>query len=261
LIYFVGQSLGGMYGTMFTAVEPAVGTAVLNVPVGDQALRAVFSPVFRPSRGSWLAERTPSLLNSPGVTAIAGVSFAGPFFNENLPLPNGVPFLAHLQDGTSRTVASPLINDVPGAMAIQGVFKNAEWAMLPGDGLACFPHLREEPLAGMAPKSIIFQFDKGDQNVPNPFSSALLHSGGLTDRTTFYRHDVAFADNPTIPKNGHTFLTGVGNPAWKDVALGAQEQIASFFASDGKEIIHPEPQRFFEVPIAPPLPEDLSYIP
>jgi len=40
-----------------------------------------------------------------------------------------------------------------------------------------------------------------------------------------------------------------------------EEQIAVFFASDGKEIIHPEPQRFFEVPIVPPLPEDLSYIP
>jgi hypothetical protein len=40
----------------------------------------------------------------------------------------------------------------------------------------------------------------------------------------------------------------------------AQEQIATFFATDGAEIIHPEPARFFEVPIQEPLPEDLSYI-
>lgn len=43
--------------------------------------------------------------------------------------------------------------------------------------------------------------------------------------------------------------------------MAPQEQIARFFASDGKEIIHPEPQRFFEAPIAGPLPEDLGFIP
>jgi hypothetical protein len=166
-----------------------------------------------------------------------------------------------LEDGSSREIHSPLINDVPGAMAIQEVFYNAQWAMLPGDALAYISHLRKEPLAGMAAKSILFQFDKADQNMPNPFSSALVRAGDLADRATFYRHDLAFAENPTIPKNGHTFVTSVGNPALREIALGGQEQIASFFAADGKEIIHPDPQRFFEVPIIPPLPEDLSYIP
>jgi hypothetical protein len=250
-----------MYGTQFLAVEPAIGTAVLNVPVGDQALRAVYSPVFRPTRGNWLAERVPSLLNSPGITEISGVRLSAPFFNENLPLASGATISVGLEDGTSRDIRSPALNDVPGAMAIQEVFKNAEWAMLPGDALAYISHVRKEPLAGMAPKSIIFQFDKGDQNIPNPFSSALLRAGDLSDRATFYRHDLAFAENSAIPKNGHTFMTSVGNPAWKDIALGAQEQIATLFASDGKDIIQPEPQRFFEVPVIPPLPEDLSYIP
>jgi hypothetical protein len=46
-----------------------------------------------------------------------------------------------------------------------------------------------------------------------------------------------------------------------EIALGAQEQIATFLASDGKTIVHPEPARFFEVPIKLPLPEDLNYIP
>jgi hypothetical protein len=32
-------------------------------------------------------------------------------------------------------------------------------------------------------------------------------------------------------------------------------------SSDGETIIHPEPARFFEVPIQGPLPEDLNYIP
>jgi hypothetical protein len=112
----------------------------------------------------------------------------------------------------------------------------------------------------MQPKSIIFQFDKGDQNVPNPISSAMLRAGDLADRATYFRHDLAFAERPNLPRNGHTFMTSIGNPAWRDIALGAQEQIATFLASDGTEIIHPEPARFFETPIQGPLPEDLSFI-
>ncbi len=34
-----------------------------------------------------------------------------------------------------------------------------------------------------------------------------------------------------------------------------------YFASDGTVVIHPEPARFFEVPIMLPLPEDLNFIP
>jgi hypothetical protein len=34
-----------------------------------------------------------------------------------------------------------------------------------------------------------------------------------------------------------------------------------FFASDGTEIIHPEPARFFETPVRGPLPEDFNWIP
>jgi hypothetical protein len=260
-IYYFGQSLGGDYGAQLIAVEPDVHAAVLNVPVGDQAIRGLFSPTFRPSRGSWLAERTPSLINAPGVTQIGGVSITGPFFNDNLPLRAGISYPVVLADGTSHDIASPVINDVPGAMAIQDVFENAEWAMFPGDSLAYMPHVRKDPLVGMEPKSIIFQFDKGDQNVPNPISSAMLRAGELADRATYYRHDLAFAERPNLLKNGHTFLTGIGNPAWGDIALGAQEQIATFFESGGTEIIQPQPSRFFETPFQGPLPEDLNFIP
>jgi hypothetical protein len=40
--------------------------------------------------------------------------------------------------------------------------------------------------------------------------------------------------------------------------LPVQQQIGVFFATDGTEIIHPEPARFFEVPIVPPLPDGRS---
>jgi hypothetical protein len=261
-VYYFGRSLGGMYGTVFVAVEPDVHTAVPNVPVADQAMRGVLSPVFRASRGDWLAERVPSLINSPGVTQIGGVGVTGPFFDENMPLRSGVSFRVRLEDGSSRNIQSPVINDVPGAMAIQQAFDNAEWAMLSGDALAYAPHVRKEPLVGVAPKSVIVQFDTGDQNVPNPSSSALLRAADLTDRATYYRHDLAFAERPTLPKNGHTFLGSIGNTAWRDIALAAQAQIATFFASDGTRIIQPPgvPEEFFEVPIRGSLPEDLNYI-
>jgi hypothetical protein len=253
--------LGGDYGTQLVAVEPDILTAVLNVPVGDQAIRGVLSPTFRNSRGAWLDERMPSLLNSPGAIAIGGVSVPGPFFNDNLPLRTGFSYQVLLPDGTTQDVPSPVINDVPGAMAIQEVFENAEWAMLAGDSLAYIPHVRKDPLGDVPPKSIIFQFDKGDQNVPNPISSAMLRAGDLADRATYYRHDLAFAEIPGLPTNGHTFMVlGITNPDWRRIALGAQEQVATFFASDGTEIIHPEPARFFETPINLPLPEGLNFI-
>jgi len=53
----------------------------------------------------------------------------------------------------------------------------------------------------------------------------------------------------------------VNIPGFQDISLGAQRQVATFFASDGEEVTHPEPARFFEVPIVLPLPEDLNYIP
>jgi hypothetical protein len=46
------------------------------------------------------------------------------------------------------------------------------------------------------------------------------------------------------------------------VALGALEQIAVFFASDGVDAIDPDgPGALFETPIVPPLPEDAVFFP
>jgi hypothetical protein len=126
------------------------------------------------------------------------------------------------------------------------------------------PHLRKELLPGVSAKSVIILFGKGDQTIPNPMETALVRAGDLADRTTYYRHDLAFAEDPTIPKNPHTILTfgiNASNPLVMAVARGEQQQIATFFASDGTKIIHPEPARFFETPIEGPPPEELNYIP
>src|SRR5262249_3839030 len=135
-----------------------------------------------------------------------------------------------------------------------------EWVSQSGNAVAYAPHIRKTPLAGVPAKSVIYQFAKGDQIVPNPATTALLRAGDLADRATFYRHDLAFAENPQLPTIPHGFLTRLDIPGFRAIARGAQEQVATFFATDGAVVIHPEPARFFEVPIDGPLPEDLNYI-
>ena len=148
-------------------------------------------------------------------------------------------------------------------MAIQQLFEHH------GVGRACRAMRWRMPrtyagrhCAGVPAKAVIIQLAKGDQAAPNPTTSALLRAGDLADRATFFRNDLLFAVNPTVPKDPHFFLTR-STPGLPDqpIALGAQQQIATFFTSDGTVVIHPEPAQFFEVPIMPPLPEDLNFIP
>jgi hypothetical protein len=107
---------------------------------------------------------------------------------------------------------------------------------------------------------IIVQFARGDQTVPNPTASAIIRAGDLQSRTTLYRHDLAFAANPTLPKNPHAFVTGIGN-AFAPFAVAAQTQIAIFLASDGATTIDPDGAgSIFETPTSI-VPEDLAYIP
>lgn len=137
-----------------------------------------------------------------------------------------------------------------------------EWVGLAGDALAYAAHVHRSPLPGMPAKAVMIQLARGDQTVPNPTASALLRAGHLAEQATFFRNDLLFAAHPTVPKDPHLFLTRF-TPGAPDqpMALGAQQQIAIFFASDGTVVIHPEPAPFFEVPIMLPLPEDLNFIP
>jgi hypothetical protein len=261
-VYYFGQSQGGMYGTILLAVEPSVRAGVPNVPGGAEIHTWRLSPPSRNVVGSQLASRKLSLLNRPGITQIGGVSIAsGPYFNENLPLRDGIPLHVRLTDRSTRDIQSPVINGVAGAMAIQEVIENTEWVSQSGNPVAYAPYLRKDPLPGVPAKSVIFQFAKGDQYVENPLTTSILRAGELADRTTFYRHDLAFADNRNLDTNPHEFMVRVADSNFKPIALAAQKQIAAFFASDGMDVIQPEPAKYFEVPIQGPLPEDLNFIP
>ena len=104
-------------------------------------------------------------------------------------------------------------------------------------------------------------FAKGDMTAPNPRTSALVRAGVLREKTVFFRNDIAFADDPTVNKDPHTFLqplTAAGVAG--QVARGGQTAIADFFVSGGTTISQPLPARFFEFPIVV-MPEDYSYIP
>ncbi|NOT58371.1 MAG: hypothetical protein HOP18_27565 [Deltaproteobacteria bacterium] len=239
-MYYFGQSMGGIQGTIFLAIEPSVQAGVPNVPGGANIEVARLSPVFRPAVGATLASRIPSLINVGGL-----------IFNENIPLRD----------------QPPVINIVPGALDIQQVFEWSEWVTQAGNSVAYAPHLRRAPLEGMLPKDILVQFAKGDQTVSNPTATALLRAGELADRATYYRHDLAFPSRPGAPKDPHAFLlynsiSPLLVSALGDVGAGARQQIAEFFASDGVNVIDPDGAGpLFEVPIVGPLPEELNFIP
>ena len=234
-IYYAGQSFGGIYGTILLGTEPAIQAGVPNVPGGSIIDIVRLSPVFRPLAGIALAGRVPSLINVEGIN-----------FNENIPL-RGQP---------------PVVNQVAGAMEIQRVFDWQQWVQQPGNPVSYAAQIRKQPLPGAAAKPVIIQVAKGDVTVPNPTSSAIVRAGDLADRTTYFRNDLAYAANPAVGKNPHTFLTNVANPAAAPYAIGAQIQIATFFQSFGSLVIDPDGAGpIFEVPIAGPLPETTNYIP
>jgi hypothetical protein len=257
-VYFVSQSLGAMYGAVFLAVEPRVEVGVLNAAGGPRTTRTL-APPARVGIGALLAARVPSLINAPGVTHLDEVAVAPPalLFNEHLPLRGGEPLFVRLADSTTQMVLSPVVNRVPGAMDIQQYLDRSEWVSQSASPVSWARYLRNRPLSGI-PNRVIVQFAKGDQTVPNPASTAMVRAGELQDRTTLYRHDLAVLENPALPRNPHGFMPLPSQ--FGAIARGAQEQIAIFFQSDGHVTIHPEPSRFFEVPIAEPLPEKLNFI-
>ena len=235
-IYYVGQSLGGTYGTVLLGIEPDIKAGVLNVPGGTFIDIARLSTSSRPLLIQFLGSRVPSLLNVGGVD-----------FNDNMPLRN----------------QPPVINMVPGAMDIQKVEDIGNWLEQAGDAVAWASFIRKSPLADQTAKPVIIQFARGDKTNPNPTTTAIIRAGDLADRATLFRNDLAFLADPSFPKNPHTFLTNLAEaPPVAAVAIGAQTQIGVFLATNGALTIDPDgPGPLFEVPVVGPLPEDLAFIP
>jgi hypothetical protein len=237
-IYYGGQSLGAMYGTIFTALEPNVRAAGLNVGGATALDIARFSPAYRGISTETLRLNQPGLLNN------------GDSFNEDYPLP-GQPV---------RSVT------LPGALAIQNAFELAEWLGISGDPISFAPALHD--------RRVLVQFARGDRTMPNPATTNLIRAAGLQSSTWVYRHDLARAKDPTLPLDPHPFLVlfvsldgaSIQLPSLAGLAISvdAQSQFANFFASDGRTI--PDPNflstlllgtKVFEVPTTLPL--DLGF--
>jgi len=243
-IYYAGQSFGGIYGTILLGVEPAIKAGVPNVP-GGSITEVARLGAFRPLTALALATRQPQLLNLPPTPGLPPpLSFN---FNENIPL----------RDLPNVT------NTVPGAMDIQLVLDRFEWVQQAGNPVSYAASIRKDPPRGHAAKPVLIQFAKGDTTVPNPTSTAIVRAGALDDRTVYFRNDLAWANNNAVPKNPHTFLTNIAAAATAGYAVMAQSQIAAFFASGGTVMLDPDGPAgpFFEVPIVPPLPEGLNFLP
>jgi hypothetical protein len=247
-IYFVGASQGSMLGTLFLALEPNVRAGVLAFATGVIPEHLRWQTGRRGEIGSALGSpsRIPSLLNAGGLTSIDGVPVGTPYFNENKPL-RDQPIV---------------INSVPGALEIQQALEFSEMVSQAGLSPALWSrYLRQAPLPGVPPKSVMYLFAKGDQTSVNPGTTLLLRAGNLADRTIYFRTDLAVAQDPTFPKNPHGFLINLSPGLTKTVALNAQEWIGAFLQSDGAAMSEPTPTDLFEMPIVGRLPETLNFIP
>ena len=244
-IYYVGQSLGSMYGTIFSALEPLVLTSVLNVGGGLVEDIVRWSQSYHSLAATILAEHVPSLLNE------------GTDFNDNYVFP----------------YQPVLVNEVPGAIAIQNALELYEWLDAAGDPVYYAPHLDASTLPGVHYKNILFQLARLDTTMPNMATTRLVKAADHP-LTWEYRHDIALADGLPVPQDPHSFLalfigisgTTVSFPSLDAILIGlaAQQQVAGFFTSGGMTAPDPNtflpsslPQGLFQIP--PHLPEDNGY--
>ena len=217
-INLYAQSLGGIYGTMVTGVDPMLETSVLNVPGGPIVEIARLSPVFRDEVRKSLEAREPCLLNG-------GVNL----FDESLPL-----------------LLDPAVTEpAEGAIAIQEALARTNWIDRSGSPETFVPLLRERPLADVGERTFLYQFAYGDETVPNPTSATMVRAGDVADLVAFYRND----RTATADSNPHGFLLDPRIQGRNQ----AQQQVVDFILSDGETILDPDGGgNTWEVPIADP---------
>jgi hypothetical protein len=226
-IYYTGQSFGSFYGTLFEAVEPEVLAGTLNSGGGTQVDAARLSPIARQVGAAYLAGFMPPRFNVPPAPSQA---YFHDSFNDE-----------YVYRGQAIT------DTVPGALAVQDAFEEADWLGMLGDPLSYAAHLQAEPLPGVPAKQMLVQFGLGDLEVPNPTESALVRAAGLQPATWLLRTDLAAAIDPRLlgltqpgapfPVYPHRFLSNpllfdpLSPPLITAIGVAAQKQIADFFAS------------------------------
>jgi pimeloyl-ACP methyl ester carboxylesterase len=207
-IYYVGHSLGAIYGTILSAVEPKILASALNSGGGSLANITATTQSLHALGIFILGGRSPSLLNK-------GFDY---------------------DPGDVLRYQPALAETVPGAIAIQDFFEMAEWYGASGDGIAFAPHLRSSTLPGVPIKPVLFQYGLGDPVVPNPAQTALARAANMRESTRFLRYDLARAAVPQLPSSPHAAIANIDSAAELTLALAIQQQIAGFLAFGGKTI-------------------------
>lgn len=241
-IYYVGESLGSIYGTLVNAVEPALRAAVLNVGGGSVADIVRWSPAYASTAATIFTIQNPPIL------------------------PPGTPFVDNFPFRDQ-----PVAINTPSDSVTQYYMELTEWLDNQGDPITFAPHLVRSTLPCVPAKQILIQIARADRTMPNPASTDWIRDAGLAGNTWMYRHDLAEAAFPgMLPLDPHPYLalffslsggtvTFPPLPALL-IGLAAQNQAAGFLAADGAAIpdmnqIFPGP--YFEIPAT--LPNDLGF--
>lgn len=221
-IYYAGASLGGVYGTVFTAVEPRVRAAELFVtggPWNDLVRQGGIHDRPPQGWGLMLSGRKPALTNLPGTPAVR--------YDENIP---------------SR-FAAPKVDVVPGAFELQQWFDRYEWIGSKANPVVYAPRVGPS-------RPVALMLARGDLTVHNEVSDVLIHAGGWRPRTAMFRYDLLRAAQPQLPADPHRWQTGAV-PGTQAHQILAQRQTGAFFASDGAQFIDPDgADPVFEAPAA-----------
>jgi len=211
-VYWVGQSMGGVTGTMDLAVNPRITKALFNVSGGSMVDIFTNAPAFASSIGGLLT----ALGIAPGTAAyLQFVNVAKWILDPADPLNFG----SHI---TSSTLPNLIKAGLP-------------------------PPLNSDP---MLPKKVLGQMASCDDTVPNPFNLNLYQQLGLGPDTgsttngtltTFISPSTINAACPGgVVKHG--FLGDwIDYPAGaSSIAQQGQDDAAAFFLGD----VHPPLQRF-----------------
>jgi hypothetical protein len=236
-IYYVGQSFGGTYGTLFHATEPNERIAVLSGAGGTSVDVARLAITGRPLAIEYLASINPALLNVD-----AGIAPPEPYFHDDF------------NDNYVFRDMPPVTNSIAGAMAIQAAFEAADWLGMVGDPLSFAPHLKTSPLSGVRAKATLFQFGYGDLEVPNPTESAVIRAANAQSSAWFFRFDNASQIDPRLlpvtmpsvaplPILPHRILSNptiFEYPYETPLSLADQAQAGLFFLSGGALSLDPD---------------------
>jgi len=215
-VYWEGQSLGGILGTINVAANPRISEAVLNVPGGTFVDISSVSPAFKPNLNALL---------------------------HNLPPAQGGPIDPLTPAYTQFLQVAKWVLDPAEPINFAGfMIGDATHPML--------PNLLPTSIVAPTERKILGQMSVCDSVVPNPFNLLLFHVAGLvggqTNGFTYFSNSAptpaglaqAFCVLPTPFDSGavaHGFLLdhGLQNGGNNDAILSqdARDQAAAFLAN------------------------------